>query len=205
MNVMLIDRVRTDEKATQQWVAFLVFLLTMTGSFGTVMSNNFVLTQRGVSMDEYPKKWVDSFVRPEGDPVTFELLIHCSNSPKDRMLPPEFYSENRSDGSVPQGTHFEIEILSPAVWDLEEPVHWHRGQNGSQRFVCWVGDLSTIDAVVAQLSIWCLGTVYTMDTGEDFAVVLHGEEFNGNVEAFIRYLCELGYDVSPEAGGFQTP
>lgn len=118
---------------------------------------------------------------------TFVVEIH-EVRPETLLIEADFYKQC---GEVPEGSHQEIEIKSPALWDLpvetKDKIHFKVSSLNGRRFVCYPRPIPTTVELNRILGIWCLGTAWTLDTGKDFQEL---KELNGvsveEAEQFMR-------------------
>jgi hypothetical protein len=114
---------------------------------------------------------IEIVVDSAGEKIKFVFQVHmCERAPMDLILDKDdFYAEY---GEIPFGIHYEVEILSPAVWKSEhwpQSIHATRpkGEN-SRHFICYPRPIPELTKLEGILEVWCVGTVFTMKTGADF-------------------------------------
>lgn len=123
--------------------------------------------------------------------LSYEIGAHLSKSSGERFLPADFYTQ-RPSGDVPQGDHFEMEIIKPAVGDYHDYgiKHVHRASEGDKFFICYLLDVPTLDAAEAVVRMWCAGSAYTWLTTEDF-----GPEYDRDPDTFLDRMLNHGISV----------
>lgn len=100
-------------------------------------------------------------------PYLFEAALCRSNSPQKRYIEKKFYDDHASGGFV--GPHFEIELFTDvSKYPHADKIHYHQTP-ANRIFVCWTRHLPNAAAATTIFNAWCAGTVYTIETGEDFA------------------------------------
>ncbi len=108
-------------------------------------------------------------------PVTayfFEALFHQSDSPESQVIEPEFYL--KENDKLHEGTHYEIQLVDSPVWgrvNEEVPIHIHQNPNTGLYFVCFTGQLPSLNAAEMLFKTWCVGTAYTLEHEKDFAPI----------------------------------
>ncbi|MCX6756139.1 MAG: hypothetical protein NTX85_02275 [Candidatus Nomurabacteria bacterium] len=103
----------------------------------------------------------------------FCFNIHKSLKKEDRQIEPEFYSKWMESNH----THYDFEIISiDGKSDLLDGFHIHESKLNGKKFVCWSGQLPTEMHAMTTVNTWCVGTVYTLETGIDFQKLydIHG-------------------------------
>lgn len=106
-------------------------------------------------------------------PYYFLLYIHRAARKRDLRIDQAFYRKGR-ERIVPRCPHHEIEIVVPIIGNHRRQglIHFHVSDVTNLPFVCWTGRLPTIAKAKEIVATWCVGTVYTMETGHDFAACL---------------------------------
>jgi hypothetical protein len=121
-----------------------------------------------------------------GELFVFEVRLHFSQNSKDlKMEIQEFYQKW---AKVPQGDHYEMEILT--LPPDAEGVKLHIHPVGQGKFICWTGQIPNLQSAQVVFKVWCLGCVYTIFQGEDFGNYLFGEKIHGDVDLFEARLRE---------------
>lgn len=105
--------------------------------------------------------------------VTFVIAAHLAVMPVQQLIEPDFYIRFSRSLSPPRGPHYELEVLEPVDMGQTEHIHVHVSKKNERKFVCWSGHLPTLQHAKSVLWTWCLGTAYTMVTGENFVLVLN--------------------------------
>ena len=97
----------------------------------------------------------------------FSFKIHRSDNVADQQIEPEFYKQW---ASIPQGTHYELEIVSPNLREclFASKIHYHTSTKNLKDFICWTGHIQTPEQLTRIVNMWCAGTAHTIETGEDF-------------------------------------
>lgn len=121
--------------------------------------------------------------------ISFACVCHRTEDPKDRLIDQSFYEQSSPDG-IPQGTHHEIELL-PGSWE-RMPMHFHVNPITNRIFLCWTGHLPYIQNAVTVFERWCLGTAFSIVTGDDF--LTYEKKFNGDWETVAMEL-EKEFDI----------
>lgn len=108
------------------------------------------------------------------DGRTFRFVgdLYESFSPKERAIEAAFY-ESGGFGQ-PEGTHHEIELTGMPWGHLgvsRSLVHVQQRQGTKRDFICYTAPLSTKKEAWELFTWWCLGTVYTAETGVSFEQV----------------------------------
>lgn len=112
-------------------------------------------------------------ISAKGRNYTFRVRIHKAESPAEQLIEADFYKKFAN--TVHVGTHHEIELAESPVWgrrNPDVPIHIHQNKDTELYFVCFTGKVETLDAALAVLRTWCLGTVYAMMYNEDFMDVV---------------------------------
>lgn len=125
-------------------------------------------------------------ITPRGQ-RSFQAVVH-EVDPDTLMIERDFYEKY---GQIPTGEHHEIELVSPAVWNLpqeiRDKIHFKTSSLNGKRFVCYPRPITTTIELNRIFGIWCLGTAWTLDTGRDFQEL---EGLNGvsvkEAEQFMR-------------------
>jgi hypothetical protein len=130
--------------------------------------------------------------RPSRSYFSAEVLVWQSETPATHGLEGAFYERF---GKVPQGTHYELEVLSmghtEAHVDAPKGIHIHTNTVTGKKFVCHITPVKTFDAVKDLLSEWSLMTAYTINMGMD-AKVLRAPSERGSFGEKMR---GMGYQV----------
>ncbi len=107
-----------------------------------------------------------------GTSYTFRVHIHKAASPTEQLIEPAFYQEFAK--TIHEGVHYEMELLESPVWgrlNPDVPIHIHENPDSKRHFVCFTGNIATLEAALAVLRTWCVGTVYAIVHNEDFSSV----------------------------------
>lgn len=113
----------------------------------------------------------ETVVRGKNIIHTFRCDVHRTESPADRLMEVSFY-EKASQPGVPQGVHYEMEIMEPTSTPYGLPVHIHVNPASKRRFLCWTGSLPTEDSAWNLFQVWSIGTAYTLETKKDFGALM---------------------------------
>jgi len=129
-------------------------------------------------------------VYSRGKKYVFEIVFHKSSNVEDQQIESDFYikySEN-----VHSGVHYEMEVVSTDLAELAHfgKVHIHTSLKTGKKCICWTGHLPTEEAAVLVTRMWCAGSVYTTDNGEDFGFLF--EKHDIDVLDFKKMLDILG-------------
>jgi hypothetical protein len=98
--------------------------------------------------------------------VRIVCLLHRTETAADRLIDKEFYDKYGT--GVPEGTHYEMEVLEPPDKIPGVTIHIHIHPVTKQHFLCWTGRLPTEDAAKEIFLIWAVGTAYSIVYGKDF-------------------------------------
>ncbi len=114
----------------------------------------------------------------------FSCELHESHSPAEHRIEAAFYQKHRSEG-VPEGTHFELEILEPADLTAIEYVsaHIHTNPDTQRHFICWTGQIATAEQAMQVFLNWAAGMTYSLVYKQDFM-----ELFMEHRDDWIEYL-----------------
>lgn len=111
-------------------------------------------------------------VQGKNNRYEFEVVATKCASPSEHSIPTTFYIKNHA--SVPEGNHWELPLTKSPVWGRvvpDVPVHIYADQESGNHYVCFTGNIETLETAEAVFRYWCLGTVYTIENHEDFASV----------------------------------
>lgn len=117
-----------------------------------------------------------------GKTYTFRVRIHKAESPAEQLIEAAFYQEFAK--AIHEGVHYEMELVESPVWgrlNPEVPIHIHENPDSKRKFVCFTGNIQTLDEALSVLRTWCVGTVYTLTQNQDFGLVVRnaGDDFIG--------------------------
>lgn len=104
---------------------------------------------------------------------TFVLSVHRAESPAEHLIEPEFYIGLGMP--VPQGVHYEIEVVKLPDWIDDAslgPFRIYESLRSKRKFIYFRWGVSSLEYALDIIVKWCLGTVYTILTGEDFVYVM---------------------------------
>jgi hypothetical protein len=105
----------------------------------------------------------------DGRAFAFNFKAHRTTSAATRLIDVAFYETNTPNRRAPGGVHYEAEILEPRPWtDMPEHVHAHLVPGANRLFVCWTGALRNRAELRNMLYEWCIGTTFTLVSGNDF-------------------------------------
>jgi hypothetical protein len=134
----------------------------------------------------------------------FHFFASKSFKLEDQNIEESFYL--KWYGSVHQGVHFEMEIYSqeilkhPLMDKKPSPLHVHLSEKNGKQYVCWTGPVPTFQYALEMLKAWCVGTVYTMENGKDYATLFNGrpdlksDDFKG-----LCYFLDNYYNIEIES------
>ncbi len=127
----------------------------------------------------------------------FSFRIYKSEKVDDLQIEPGFYEQH---SSLPEGIHYEIEIISPDIksFPYAKKIHYHTSAKSSKDFICWTGSISSTQQVVGLVSMWAAGSVHTIETGEDFAKLYKRHNINLTDHRTLVYLLkseQYGIDI----------
>jgi hypothetical protein len=110
----------------------------------------------------------------------FRVNIHRAEYPSLQMIEPAFYTEFA--GKIHPGTQHEMELVKSPVWrrvNPDVPIHIHQNPESKLYFICFSGNIPTIEAALNVLRLWCVGTVYAITHNADFGAAAKelGTEF----------------------------
>ena len=115
----------------------------------------------------------------------FVIDAHFTTLRGTRLIESAFYSQFGLVG--PTGDHHELEVLEPSLQDHSHSkfIHIHAVPETGRRFVCYTDLIATLDVAEQILEMWCVGTAFTMYTGQDFGPVFgeNPETFMGRMKA----------------------
>jgi len=107
-----------------------------------------------------------------------EILFHKSNKVGDQQIEPEFYLKYSSAHKTHDGVHYEMEVLHTGLEGLEffSKIHIHSSLKNNKKYVCWTGHVPTKSMALLITRMWCAGSIYTIEKGEDFGCLFerHG-------------------------------
>lgn len=119
---------------------------------------------------------ITTFVRLDNKKyLSFHCRIHTVSAPEGLLIESEFYTEH---GELPQGTHHELEILGPELWNHDHSglIHFHRSSINGKYFVCYPRQIPSLTAMSEILNLWSVGTAFTMIHGTDFQRIYTGDQ-----------------------------
>lgn len=96
----------------------------------------------------------------------FIFKFHKAIKKEERQMEPDFYDKCNESNQ----THYDVEIVSiEGKVEFPKGLHIHESKLNGKKFMCWTGQLPTCIDVIKTVNTWCMGTVYTIETGIDFA------------------------------------
>ena len=115
----------------------------------------------------------------DGKEYDFETFLHKASTPEEQQIEAEFYEKYSPQKSVPEGIHYEIEVLLlPASLTFIQfaRLHVYKSKKNGKEFLCVTIPIPTLEKALEVLTCWCAGTVYTIETGKDFGLLFkeHG-------------------------------
>lgn len=128
-----------------------------------------------------------TILSPKGNMV-FECVAHHSRRKEDLLIGLDFYTRFGKNG-VPTGDHYELELVNtPWLPPGKHPIHIHHCTRSGKNFVCWPNQLSTLEKAQTMFRVWCVGTTYTLITGNDFVSLFDGDfkKFINNMEKMCK-------------------
>jgi hypothetical protein len=100
----------------------------------------------------------------------FKFIAHVSQTPAELQIEDRFYMDSSSDHRLPEGKHYEFEILNDwRDFATIARVHWHVSRKTNQMYVCYTRQVSSEHEAASILSIWGCGVVYANLKLQDFA------------------------------------
>ncbi len=112
---------------------------------------------------------MEIIVRAKGKGLAFLGKFHKAKSLSELQLEQEFYTKWRTTKDFPSFPHYEVEIVDlPGDLDKDK-LHIHKSLKNQKDFMCWTCDVPSRKYARAVFTLWCIGTSYTILTGEDFA------------------------------------
>ncbi len=101
----------------------------------------------------------------------FVAQVHRHINPRQFFLDPKkFYF--KWGKKIPQGTHYELELLEPSIKVLREtPIHVHASSRSKNLFVCYPRPIPTLEKAIEIFTVWCVGTACTWDFKIDINTV----------------------------------
>ncbi len=108
--------------------------------------------------------------------------IHIATKDEELNLDLQlFYMTYRSEGDLISFPHHEIEIITDCSgFEHSSKLHIHKSEKTNKPFVCWTSDIKTIADAEKVFRLWCVGTVYTLITGNDFATIFYEAKTQDN-------------------------
>jgi len=118
---------------------------------------------------KYPKE-MNTIVHAKGKRLAFRGKLHRAKSLSKLQLEEAFYTKWRTTKDLPSSfPHYEVEIAYlPNSLDKDK-LHIHKSLKNQKDFMCWTCDVPSRKYARAVFTLWCIGTSYTILTGEDFA------------------------------------
>jgi hypothetical protein len=117
----------------------------------------------------------------EGKSYTMSCIFHKAEAPNDLLIEEDFYKNFGKDKSVPKGTQYELELVDTAAWmpiTDRPPLHIHVSKKANKKhFVCYPSRLASYGEAIELFKVWCVGTVYTLQTRQDFGHLMTGYNF----------------------------
>ena len=103
---------------------------------------------------------------PDGKVHAYVAEAHRSTSRGKRLIE-TVYADHCGGGF--DGAHYELKLRT-AVAELphQDKIRYHRTPSGDS-FAGWTGQMPTPPIAMHIFKMWCVGTTYTICTGEDFA------------------------------------
>ena len=139
----------------------------------------------------------------EGKEYLFVIRIHKSTQPEEQQIEESFYTKNTPEKKVHQGTHYEMEIISPNLMKhaYTSKMHVHQSAKNNKQFICLTFHIDTEEKVRQAIECWCAGTVYTIENNDGFERIikrhnLSDDDFAGILSKLMeRYnICKVRYD-----------
>ena len=105
--------------------------------------------------------------------ICFSLKVHKHIDAPHGLILPELLFYYTSTGRVPVGVHYEIEIMTPAVWESDfakqSYIHTYSPFGEPKRhFICYPNQIEDRAQLEEVVKIWAVGTTFTLDHGIDF-------------------------------------
>lgn len=112
-------------------------------------------------------------VRSGNSVYEFAFALHYSESIDEQKIEEGFYKDNSVKRAPPEGSHFEIEVLTDTKAlcpnGQHDNVHIHPSRKHvGHKFVCWTQQIETSEKAIAVMNLWAAGTVYTLENGPSF-------------------------------------
>ena len=132
-------------------------------------------------------------VRSRKKKYSFAFFAWVSQNQSEWRMDDTFYVEKF--GRLPDGQHAEFIIYSEEI--IEHPftandpllLHMALNKDGKNYCICWPTLLTEFPLDTGILMAWCVGTVYTLETGTDFAQILNEQNIaQGDFDTFIKYM-----------------
>lgn len=102
----------------------------------------------------------------------FAAIFHPAEKPEDFHLDPVTFYEQWGK-SIPQGLHYEVEIIEPEEKFFEQHVlHIARSRKNGKLFICYPRPIPTLEDAVQVFRTWCLGSVLTITNQIDLNTIL---------------------------------
>ena len=116
--------------------------------------------------------------------------LHVANDISQLQLDPDnFYI--KEGAQLPDFPHYEIEIYSEESGLLNhehmKKIHLHQSDKTQADFICWTARISTKEVAQQIFRLWCVGTVFTLINGEDFAKSFFEHK---STEAFLDFMAD---------------
>ncbi len=130
-----------------------------------------------------------------GSQYEFQFKLHKSTQIGELQIEPIFYEKW---AKIPKGTHYETEIIYPDIQSFphSKKIHFHTSELNKKDFICWIGQVPIPQGLSAVIDMWCVGTVYTIETGEDFATLFELHKIDTNFFDPLIDVLEKEYDIS---------
>lgn len=130
-------------------------------------------------------------VKSNGKNYRFEIKFHKSDNERTQQIEPDFYRKYSVSHKVHEGVHYEIEIISMEIEQHANfsKVHIHTSLKNDKKYVCWTGHLPTKTQALLVAQMWCAGTIFTIENGEDFGLLFDRHKVDVmNFEKMIKLL-----------------
>lgn len=110
-----------------------------------------------------------------------DFTIHKSTTLEEQKIEPEFYV--KWTGNIHAGNHHEIQIISDQLTNnvlnksIPHMLHIHpSAKNKNEEYVYWTNHVPTFQEAISVLTIWCAGTIFSLENKKDFAGIFYEKQ-----------------------------
>lgn len=114
--------------------------------------------------------------------VSIPAEIHEVEAPAGLLIEKKFYLDFGKN--IPEGLHHEMELVEIESWrpTNSSNLHIHQSKINGRQFVCWPKQIPSLAGAIMLFKVWCVGTIYTLETGNDFGPLFDGKNREGFCE-----------------------